>query len=368
MTANNHWVFVDDQHDEAIAFAQRLGDGELGIQVDVLGPKQARETLLSGQEKPAGVLIDVDLSAIPGEHGSGPGIAQDIRINQKNGKLSEFPVVRFAFRQRVDANVGGDPASDDLFDLRIQKEELAKDLASVQRRLRGAREIYNSLLSLRKFEGEMLNQFLGLTDDDLEAWSHPALHERMAAARQVSPHVAALLFMRGVLQPSGLLINEIVLAFRLGINREASAGAWHKLLSELESTKYRGTASDSFDRWWARGVEDWWLDTLGAGSGLASLPISERHELLQELVPDLVALEMPQGSAGDKPWRACTLSLEQDPPQWIPVDPSEGVRVAPRSDLPPWVDPLYAALGPALQSRDLRLNQMDLTRLSKKYR
>lgn len=368
MAASTNWVFIDDQVQEAESFAQQLGEGANLIQVEVLNPKQARETLLSGQLQPTGVLVDVDLSAIPGEYGSGPGIAQDIRINQKNRKLSEFPVVRFAFRQRVDANVGGDPASDDLFDLKIQKEELARDLDSVQGRLRGAQEIYESLKSHNALVGEALNQFLGLTDEGLDAWSHPALHERIAADLHVAPHVAALLFMRGVLQPTGLLVNESILAFRLGIDKAASGGAWRQLLKELEAVKYHGVASNHFDRWWARGVEDWWLDNVGRGSGLANLDISERHELLKGRFSDLIPLKMPHGSAGDKPWRACTLSLEDEPPQWIPVDPTAAVRVAPRSDLPPWVDPLYAALGPALQSQDLRVNKEDLARLSKKYR
>ena len=78
---------------------------------------------------------------------------------------------------------------------------------------------------------------------------------------------------------------------------------------------------------------------------------------------------MPKGSAGDRPWRLCTLNLEEYEPQYIPIDPSAAVRLSPRTDQPPWTDPQYAALGSAVRAvDDLRLNRLDIDRLQRKYR
>ena len=77
---------------------------------------------------------------------------------------------------------------------------------------------------------------------------------------------------------------------------------------------------------------------------------------------------MPKWSPGDRPWRLCTLRLEEPQPQYVPIDPSVAVRVTPRTDQPPWTDPQYAALGSAVRAADdLRLNQSDIDRLKRKY-
>jgi hypothetical protein len=117
-------------------------------------------------------------------------------------------------------------------------------------------------------------------------------------------------------------------------------------------------------------LEDWWLG-LSGGNSLASLTIAGRYELLcnQLGLNALRSLTMPSGSAGDRPWRLCTLNLEADEPQYVPIDPSASVRLTPRTDQPLWTDPQYAALGKAVRAvDDLRLNRSDIDRLQRKYR
>ena len=118
------------------------------------------------------------------------------------------------------------------------------------------------------------------------------------------------------------------------------------------------------------GIGRLWLGISG-GNSLASLTIPERHELLCNhfRLNGLLPLTMPKGSAGDRPWRLCTLSLEENEPRYVPIDPSVAVRLTPRTDQPPWTDPQYAALGSAMRAvDDLRLNRSDIDRLRRKYR
>lgn len=364
------WAFVEDQPEEARSFAEHLGMGERAIVVEVLSPSKAREDLLTGKVVPLGVLMDVDLSGVAGEYGTGLGISQDIRGKQKAHEIFDYPIVRFARPEPVAKIIGGDPSSDDLFDLRIGKIEVVNHCASVQIRLNGAMRVYDQLASIRSLDDQTLDTLLGLTPQQREEWSHPALHTRLADGLQTTVHVAAGTFIRGLLLSPGLLIDETLLAVRLGLDREGSGEAWSQLLNGLTDFKFKGTAHEDFERWWARGLDDWWLGISG-GNSLASLTIAERHERLCNhfRLNGLLPLTMPKGSAGDRPWRLCTLSLEEHEPQYVPVDPSVAVRLTPRTDQPAWTDPQYAALGSAVRAvDDLRLNRSDIGRLQRKYR
>ena len=364
------WVFVDDLINEAKAFAGQLRVGDYPLEVEVHGPAEARELLLSRRIEPAGVLMDVDLSSAEREQGTGPGLAQDLRVKQRAGEIPEFPIARFAALAPVEKNVKGDPASDDLFDIKIQKEELGRHLRSVQSRLRGLRKIYEALGAFDPSSDIGLDVLLGTTPEQREEWSHRSFDDRMAAARQIAPHVAAGAFMRGFLLPTGLLIDAVVLGIRLGVDPSASGKVWRDLLDRFPF-KYSGVASEHFERWWARGFERWWFDTLGDGvAPPVALTVAERVEVLSAKlgIQGLIPLKMPAGSPGERPWRLCALSLDREPPEFVPVDAAESVRISSRADLPIWVDPLHAALKPALQEKhDLRLNRSDLLRLGRKY-
>lgn len=362
------WLFVDDKPEEAEAFAQTLRTGTQAIVVEVARPKVARERLLRGRGEPSGVLMDVDLSVEPGDPGSGPGFAQDLRVDQRAGKIVEYPIVRFAAADRVDANVAGDPTSDDLFDLKIQKEELRESTVSVQSRLMGVAALYTHLIAIRPQEQPWLSSVVALEEADLAELCHRGFRDRFESSLQVGVHVAAGTFMRDFITPTGLLIDERVLSYRLGVDRVRSGDAWTHLRESLPF-RYRGTASDAFQRWWARGLENWWATTIKDSKHLATLTIEQRITALNAALPlPVTPLEMPEGSAGTRPWRQCAISVEGRAPRWVPVDPNEAVRFTPRSDLPPWADPLYAAFGPAIQEKhDLRLNRDDLARLQRRY-
>jgi hypothetical protein len=365
------WVFVEDIPDAASAFAGALSEGKLGVSMRTIMPQLARSDLLTGKIRTAGVLMDVDLSAVAGEHGTGLGIAQDLRAKQKSGDVEEYPIVRFARREPVAKNIGGDPASNDLFDLRIDKNEATADRQSVQIRLRGARQVYDDLSAREHLDQDAIEAVLGLDKEKLELWSHAGLHARLADGREAAVHVAAGTLMRGLMFLAGPLINDDLLAIRLGIDIRATGESWHKLKGKFSEFRFQGTAHSYFERWWARGLESWWMGASQGRSSLPALTISERVTVLSKLFGDgkFVPLQMPKGSAGDRPWRMCALSMEEDEPVVVPIDPSAAVRITSRSDLPPWADPLYAAFGSALRAtHDKRLNQSDIDRLKQKFR
>jgi hypothetical protein len=359
------WLFIDDKVEEARSFRDELVRGDPGLEIVVLGAEAGRTALLTGEHKPAGVLMDVDLSSEAGVHGTGLGIAQDVRAKQKAATLVEFPIVRFAYPGPVQLNVGGDPASDDLFDDKIQKNEVGKRPQEVQQRLRRANSVYRALVGLKPRERDgAISRLLGIKDVRVAEWAHAELISRLADGLSQAAHVAAGTYLRTCLSGTGMLIDRPLLLMRLGVSQQLNAAHWDKVEDFAGDFRFGGVGAEELPRWWARGLDEIWYDIADAEEPLSMTTISDRVRLLSGHIGcELPPLTMPEGSVGDRPWRWCTLSLENDPADRVPVEPKYGVRVSARTDLPPWMDPLVASLGAASRVRDPRLNTADIERL-----
>lgn len=369
MANDDIWIFVDDAASEAQAFADALS-AKGGFGVEVMTPDMARSALLSGERHPAGVLVDIDLSSIQGETGTGPGIAQDIRVKQRAGTIPEYPIVRFAALAPVQKNVRGDPTSDDLFDLKVQKEAVQRDIDAVIAGLRGIRQVYDALTSVEKIDESFFANIVGCSQSDIEILGHDGFRDRLLSSLQTAAHVAAGVYVRSFLTPPGLLIDEGLLAVRLGVDAQRSDKAWKEFVATLPF-QFRGVGGAYFIRWWARGLDAWWFERISADVPLVSLTAEQRIDTLQEKlkIEGLVALQLPEGSPGSRPWRFCQLCREQDPPIDFPIDATDAVRVTLRSDIPSWVDQPYASLKFACQEKDdLRLSRNDILRLLRKYK
>lgn len=350
------WLLVDDSPQEAASYAQALSEVDI-ICVEPIDVASALSALSAGQFSPAGVLMDVDLSNEVSQQQTGPGISQDIRVAQQRKAIPPFPIVRFSLRDKVLENIGHDASSDDIFDLKIEKDGLSDAglRVAVRHKLIGVGQIYEALAG-----GEAdLVTLLDLDSETWLRWGSSSFESDFDVGDRV--HLKANPLIRMMVHP-GLLIDEDILAFRLGVDRVSSAG-WSNILESLNDYKYAGVAGNCFARWWARGIEEWWQDKLGADAPLARGNIQQRTELLGGSFRDLEPLKMPKGSMGDRPWRYCLLTKELHQ-EVIPIDPSRAVRIKPRSPMPTWLDPLYAAYGIALQNPDdRRLDKDDLKKL-----
>jgi hypothetical protein len=372
MSHDGVWIFVDDKIDEATSFAeelQRRGD----VKIEVLSPAQARAQLLQKGRHPAGVLMDVDLTAIADEPGTGPGIAQDIRTKQKAQAAKEFPIVRFSAADPLARNVFGDPSSEDLFELKILKEDVRTAAELIIAQLNGVTEVYEAMIGLSTNldkSDDVLARIFGVEGSTLGRWSHDGLTSKVLAGASHALHVAAGAFCRLFLIPQGVLLDERLLAVRLGVDLSASAEAWEHLSKHLEVFRYEGVSAKHFARWWSRGLEEWWFNQIDKTGPLAGRTASERVEQLSIStgVHNLVPIAAPPEQPEFRPWRLCRLGLEESPPQYIPVDPSYSAKMTPQADFPVWVEPYSASPKLALRARgDQRLNKKDVEKLRKKF-
>ena len=350
------WIIVDDSPEETTVLVRQL-EGKGVLEVEIISASNAQDAMESGTLRPDGILVDVDLSNEAGLRFTGPGLAQSIRVAQRRRSLPSFPLVRFSAREKIRESIGSDSSSDDIFDLKVEKDGLGEEnrVEGVRQLLLAVGEVYE-----RAEERLPINEYFGASGEQWAVWGHQAAAEEMLVADL--PYLRAGRLIRMLVHP-GIFVDEALLAIRLGVDQGISAG-WSALLERVAEIAYHGVASEHLKRWWARGLEEWW-QSLGSERPLAGTTVTQRVAVLREKTSlDLVALEMPQGSIGNRPWRSCLLSWETSG-RVVAVDPTQAVKIIPRSTLPSWMDPLVAALGPANRNRDdERLNSEDLDRLN----
>jgi CheY-like chemotaxis protein len=347
------WLFVDDTNGDRQSFADALSSGELVV--SAISGGETRERLANKNLKADGILMDIDLSNETGHAENGVALTASIRAAQNRDDILSFPVVRFSYRARVAKNIGHDASSDDFFDLAIDKDGLSASgvTEDVRSKLRGTADVYRAVA----LDTDMA-ALMGLNVEQWAILGHSGFDDDLLYANR--PHLKAGIVVRALENP-GLLIDERLLATRLGVDRQASSG-WDGLLSELMPVAYSGVGAASYRRWWAQALELWWSDKLDVEEPLSAYTIGERVGILGQAFDGLVPLVMPRDSPGERPWRLCTLTMEKDG-AFLPVDPAYGVPYRPRSPLPDWLDPTYAALGPAIkQADDPRLDRDELTR------
>ncbi|RYG89562.1 MAG: hypothetical protein EON59_01430 [Alphaproteobacteria bacterium] len=352
------WLFVDDTKGDRQSFADALSLGDL-LRVTAISGGQMRERLAAKDLKANGILMDIDLSNETGLPENGLALTAGIRAAQNRGDVPSFPIVRFSYRARVAENIGHDASSDDYFDLAIDKDGLSGPgvTLEVQDKLRGTAEAYEAIGA-----DSDVPALMGLDSERWATLGHSAFDDDILYANR--PHLKAGLVVRALENP-GLLIDGRLLAARLGIDRDKSTG-WGRLLSALTQFAYDGVGSPFYKRWWARGLELWWNDTLEFEEPLAAYTIAERCELLRGSFADIVPLIMARGSPGERPWRHCTLTMEESG-TFLPLDPDNGVPYRPRTPLPDWLDPTYAALGVAIKhADDRRLDRDELARQTRR--
>ena len=103
-------------------------------------------------------------------------------------------------------------------------------------------------------------------------------------------HIQSRFLITEFLTKQGLVIDEDVLAARLGIDK-SNSDDWPNLLKRLSEAKYQGVFCNGWPRWWMQLVEQWWTETIKAETFLRSTPAAERVEKIKEVteLPGLVA-------------------------------------------------------------------------------
>lgn len=311
-----------------------------------------------------GLILDLLLHQMANEHGEkanyrGTTLAQHLRTLGTEGTIKEFPIVLWSDADKLEKAYNSDASAHDLFDMTYRKEVLAEE----ESRTRVAHQLeslvtgYNMIKKIRAGT-ERLHRFLGL---ESVGSLDPRIDEFFSSHGKRPPvHEYARFILKELLLVQGTLIDEEVLAARLGVDVEVS-GDWEQLKSLFGSNAYQGIFKEGWPRWWASGIEVWWRSLGDAMPILRSTPASERVNKITEctgLQMLRAARPVAEGYSAAY-WTVCRATQK-------PLDPKDGLIID-RPNARLWQDKLYVSLEAELRSErklaGMKLDPLDKDRL-----
>jgi hypothetical protein len=235
---------------------RKLLDKEGELKVKLAWPDRTTLLVPESELSPGidGYILDINLGDqvdSTGDRflGTGAGLAQDLRLLQALGPekgQKARPVVRLCAAQVFQDYLAGDNSTADIFDLGFDKERIGDNASCARAKLSALPELYAAVQEVR--ESSNAATILGLENDQ-----YGRLHSRFRAALESElkrkPHEAVSFIIRELFDGPGLLIEEVVLAIRLGVDKARSNG-WERVKEHFNTAQYVGVAANGFRRWW----------------------------------------------------------------------------------------------------------------------
>ena len=273
-----------------------------------------------------GVLIDLCLD------GTGANslafkaqpFAQQIRTWASEGKMPQIPVVLCSTLENYDV-YRKDSASHDLFDYYFDKTEVNYKCETA--RMKSLAEGYQ-LLNKKDIK---IEEYLGRKDiDEID-------DKVIDYLRGPSTFDIARRIVKDVIPYSGILIDQYVVAARMGVDIGESKVGWLKLRDAIfADAEYKGVFSKGWERCWADLVNVFFMK-LSDGTPYQILNAEERIKVLEKAGFDGLVVANPiEFNSSSYFNTACCHS-------GLPLDSMEGIPVEDRMSLMPWQENHYVA-------------------------
>lgn len=328
-------IYIDDDVKEASTLKDGLITNGL---LDIRAIKAANfevqlKELLEQKESFDGIILDLKLDENQeGERKAfytAPSLAQQLRsksVSDAKEFQVEFPIFLLTSKSNLIHYYVSDTASHDLFDESFIKDgNIGTTGKEYEKQIYSIISAYKTIQEVESYE-EILKVDI---DEDLKFKVFEKLRENPSVSE-----IARFVYKQ-IIKKSGILIDEKILAARLGLDIELSEN-WNVLRDEVLSViKYQGVYSDYYERWWMFSLNDWWKSL--HKKPLASLTAEERVSILNKTFNlDLVAAKPIAKTRSTRFWTICQ-ALEK------PLDPLEGFRLK-RSNPETWQDMEYITL------------------------
>jgi CheY-like chemotaxis protein len=320
-------------------------DAELSI--DTMQHKDSWEEQLNFlKEKEndfGGLILDLKLDDLPNGNNKradfrGTSLAQEIRTRQKERVLKPFPIVLFSANDKTQQAL--EKTGMDLFDIFIDKSKLDdKAFPIFTRQLIDLPKGYNALGD----SSMAINELLKVDETVIDS----RFVSEYIETKKSPVHIQSRFLITEFLTKQGILIDEDVLAARLGIDKSQSED-WKILLEKLSSTKYQGIYCNGWPRWWMHLVEQWWNKTIESDAFLRSTQAKVRVEKIKQVthLEQLVEAEKIDKANSNDFWTVCQGYN-------LPLDPVDGLLVQGQDNLYPWQEPKYVSVDAALWRKNI---------------
>lgn len=283
-----------------------------------------------------GLILDLRLYEQPvnGAYVSyrGTSIAQELRTRQKEGNKS-FPI--FLYSAKMTDSL--EQSAEKLFDICIDKTTID------EKKFPTLRSQFIAITNAYKLLSSKGDSTFNVFDYDVKDNNFISEFNRLAK----SPDFIKIRFLLDeFIKKPGLLIDESLLAARLGVNKESEG--WQNLLKFFDFAKYNGILCTGWERWWMPELTQWFKDN--ELFGIQFLKAEERVELIKKIteIKNLTPAKSFDKSNSTKFWTICKGTK-------LPLDPNNGMIIQGQDNIFPWQDIEYVSIDAALK----KTNQKD---------
>ena len=266
-----------------------------------------------------------------------PSLATGIRTKFFNddGFVKEFPIFLISSSENLKKYFDPDTSSHDLFDFTFTKTNVGNDGVQYEQL------IESFIVAYQTIQEDKTNfpKILGITQENQvieRLFTTRFLLGEGTSASEISQYI-----FNEIIDKNGVIIDEDILAARLGVNHKESAD-WSKLLQLLSDVKYSGIFSSSLERWWNGAVLSWW-NHIFSNTPLIRLDAVERVILIKEKfgLTNIIDAQPIDKTTSTKFWTVCQAYKK-------PLDPKDGFLVD-GNQLYQWQDKRYLSLESILE-------------------
>jgi len=332
-------IYIDDNKEARETFAKALSSQGL-VEIDPIPPSSFEDTishLKSNQDNFDAIILDLRLDDM--EAGkqyatyTATSLTQGLRSELTDVKSvfkKEFPIFLLTSQTKLGASYDFDLTSHNLFDGLFFKQELGEQSKHFEFVISEMIESYYVIGGNRDANSLLKIDVKNISEDVLPA-------KFIYSPKDMSIYQISQLINSYLINNSGVLIDENILAARLGVDISSSSD-WPVLKEYLGDLKYKGIYSTVWDRWWSFELLNWWRREFKGNKPLLNLKAGERVSLLKEKygVKNIIPAEPTKYAKGDKFWTICQ-ALD------VPLDITDGFLVD-DFDSKTWHDKKYISL------------------------
>lgn len=335
------YLCLDDEAANVGPITQILQRVNADLKIDIKSPAPFDDEIRQlGRGDFDGLLLDLRLDRAADLTGHrvnyrALSLAQELRTRMTEGNIKSCPLVLWSVDDNFQKSFDRDVTGHDLFDARYYKAAINVGKKSVAAEMIDLATGYKIINETKSRTVKNIYSRLIELPDAFETLD-PRIAEDLADNRAYPAHVFAHSILRNLVSAPGPLIDERLLAARLGVDIDRSAD-WAKLKSAVsEIALYKGVFGSASQRWWMYKVSSFWKD-ICKETPLQRLDADDRVALLKKSlkIAQLSAAKPILNTYDQRFWHVCKF-LEQ------PISPTDAVQLS--VERREWQDGAYASL------------------------
>lgn len=355
------YLFVDDNNGRRQSIQNFPVEGKLDID-DVNPPKSFRGVfdLLKGYD---GLIVDQQLDEqspdgdIPIEY-LGSSLAMEIRVKENEsiskGTDISMPIILYSANENVGSNLYG--LGEEIFDFKIYKSN-AEPYQTFRSKVPMYQKQMISLVNGYKKLKELKSDVCGCLGfgENLGKIDSRFLDELKRRGNRTA-HTKASFVLNELIIKQGILVDEEILAVRLGIDKNESKENWKAVLADLKKfgAEYQGVFCEGWPRWWMPMVDEWWYQLEGDETYIRFFSAEKRAKLIERKLNEKLSEKIQLVPAKAKTkysvhtdyWTICDDTKE-------PLDIEDGLMRPNQENLYPWQDASYVSIQAAKDGADV---------------